>query len=94
MEVQGKVLREVADAIASSFEEKGMVQVDVKGGYLEVRYEKGAHCWVEPETGYCNVTEAWCNVKSIELICEDGYTLPVECDIEKLENTTAEYINN
>ena len=94
MEVQGKVLREVAEAIASSYEQEGCVQVDIKGGYLEIKYEKGAHCWVEPETGYCNVSEAWCNVKNIELINEDDETLPVDCDIEKLENTTAEYMNN
>ena len=93
--MQGKVLREVADAIASSFEEKGMVQVDVKGGYLEVRYEKGARCWVEPETGFCNVSEAWCNVESIKMIDEENDEVRcAECDVEKLESLTAEYMNN
>ena len=94
MDVQGKLLREVAEAIASSYEHNGNVQVDVKGGYLEVKYEKGAECWVEPDTGYCNVSAAWCNVKSIELINEDDEAMPVDCDIEKLENTTAEFMNN
>ena len=94
MVLTGKILREVAEAIASSYEHDGMVQVDVKGGYLQVNYEKGAHCWVEPDTGYCNVSAAWCNVKSIELINEDDEALPVDCDVEKLENMTAEFMNN
>lgn len=95
MEVQGKLLKEVAEAIASSYEERGNVQVDVKGGYLEVKFEKGAHCWVEPDTGYCNVSEAWCNVINIDFIDEDNEeTSRVDCDLEKLESLTAEYMNN
>ena len=94
MIVAGTRMRNVAEAVAMSDEPKGLVQVDVLDGYLNVRYEKGADVEVELETGACNVSGAWCNINAIEYENEDYDVEPVECDIEKLENMVAEYMNN
>ena len=95
MKLKEKQIKEVAEAIANSEEKRGMVQVELDGGtYLDIDFEKGAGYYVEPETGFCNVFGAWCNIFSINIVDEDNDVRPVVCDFEKLENMVAEYMNN
>lgn len=95
LHLDGIVLYDIAEAIAGSCEERGTLQVDLTGGgYVEIKYEKGAECDVEPETGCCNVSGAWCNIQKIEVVDDDMDARPVDCDIEKLESLAAEYMNN
>lgn len=94
MIVAGARMRNVAEAVAMSHEPKGLVQVDVLDGYLNVRYEKGADVEVEHETGACNVSGAWCNIVMMEYVDADEYKEKVQCDTEMLENMVSELMNN
>ena len=95
MRLEGIVLNDIASAVADASENIGTVTVDLQnGGWLRVKYEKGADVYQEPETGACCVSGAWCNINAIEYENEDHDAEPVECDIEKLENMVAEYMNN
>lgn len=95
MTLEGMILYDIASAVADASESRNTVTVDLQdGGWLNVKYEKGADVYQEPETGYCNVSGAWCNIDAIEYENQDYDIEPVECDIEKLENMVAEYMNN
>lgn len=95
MTLEGMILYDIASAVADASESKGTTEVELQdGGWILVRFEKGADVYQEPETGYCNVSGAWCNIDAIEYESEDFCKEPVECDIEKLENMVAEYMNN
>lgn len=97
MQLSERQFKEVAEAIAGSREMKSTVQVDVDEqsyAYFNVKYEKGAEVDVEFETGACNVYGAWCNIYRIELVDDENGNSNVDCDIEKLENMVAEYMNN
>ena len=86
---------DIASAVADASESRDTVTVDLQdGGWLNVKYEKGADVYQEPETGAFCVRGAWCNINAIENEHEDFDVEPVECDIEKLENMVAEYMNN
>lgn len=95
MKLDGIILYDIAEAIANSNDERGSVQVDLTdGGWLNVKYEKGAEVDIEQETGACNVSGAWCNIESIEYVGDDFNAEWVDCDTEKVESITAEYMNN
>lgn len=94
MIVAGARMRNVAEAVAMSYEPKGLVQVDVLDGYLNIRYEKGADVEVEHETGDCNVSSAWCNILNMEYVDADDEREKVQCDTEMLENMVSELMNN
>ena len=94
MVIVGSSMRGIAEAVAMSSENSGKVEVDVAGGYLNVDYEKGADSYIEPETGYCNVAGAWCNIKSINYVSEDDEREDIQCDYELLENMVSEFMNN
>ena len=95
MRLDGIILNDIASAVADASENKGTVTVDLQdGGWLRVKYEKGADVYQESETGYWCVSGAWCIIRAIEYENEDYDVETVECDIEKLENMVAEYMNN
>lgn len=95
MTLEGIILYDIASAVADASESRDTVTVDLQdGGWLNVKYEKGADVYQEPETGACCVSGAWCNINAIEYENEGYDVEPVDCDIEKLENMVAEYMNN
>ena len=95
MTLEGMILYDIASAVADASESRDTVTVDLQdGGWLNVKYEKGADVYQESETGYWCVSGAWCIIRAIEYENEDYDVETVECDIEKLENMVAEYMNN
>ena len=52
MTLEGIILYDIASAVADASESRDTVTVDLQdGGWLNVKYEKGADVYQEPETG-------------------------------------------